>query len=91
VLCHIITVTLKTWEEKQFYVGEATWPKIRELSQRMRHTENGIRAILRTIEVTDEIEFWYRCGLRGLNIQPPYKHAHSFNLGKRMAKMKGNG
>jgi hypothetical protein len=86
VLFHIVTLTSRTWGEKHYYIGEATWSLVQELAKRMRHTENGIRAIIRTVEAKDEREFWYKCGLRGLNVQPPALFALAYNQGKKAYK-----
>ena len=81
MLSHIISITMKTWEEKDFYIGEASWPLLQDLARRMRKTENGIRAIIRTIEARNKSDFWYQCELRGLNIQRPHKYANSYDFG----------
>jgi hypothetical protein len=81
MLGYVVTVTLRGWEERQFYIGAAPWPMVLDLAERIVATENGMRAIIRSIKAKDEAEFWYLCGLRGLKVQPSLKYADSYKLG----------
>lgn len=81
---HIICVTLPDWTEKHYYIGESrSWESLQEMSERMRRTDGGKRAVIRTLKTEDELEFWYRAGRREFNVVPPKQFATAFDLGRQ--------